>query len=160
MIERGVQVRNQTVLLRGVNDSGEVLGKLLGKLTRVGIAPYYIFQCRPVTGVKERLWKRVPGAAMSYAVQLAVQPGIRRLQDPGEGPRHVGVVLALVELEYRFPVGEAAHDLDLPSGVAHGVAHRLAKAILPGLGRVHDADALLDGWCQIFCGGRCFWKIL
>lgn len=54
MIERGVQVRNQTVLLRGVNDSGETLGKLLSGLTRVGIAPYYVFQCRPVTGVKER----------------------------------------------------------------------------------------------------------
>ena len=54
MIERGVQVRNQTVLLRGVNDSGEVLGQLLSRLTRVGIAPYYIFQCRPVTGVKGR----------------------------------------------------------------------------------------------------------
>ena len=54
MIERGVQVRNQTVLLRGVNDSGAVLGELLSGLTRVGIAPYYVFQCRPVTGVKER----------------------------------------------------------------------------------------------------------
>lgn len=54
MIERGVQVRNQTVLLCGVNDSGEVLGNLLSGLTRVGIAPYYVFQCRPVTGVKER----------------------------------------------------------------------------------------------------------
>ena len=52
MIERGVQVRNQTVLLRGVNDSGETLGKLLAGLTRVGVVPYYIFQCRPVTGVR------------------------------------------------------------------------------------------------------------
>ena len=54
MIERGVQVRNQTVLLRGVNDSGEVLGALLSGLTRVGVSPYYVFQCRPVTGVKDR----------------------------------------------------------------------------------------------------------
>lgn len=54
MIERGVQVRNQTVLLRGVNDSGEVLGKLLSGLTRIGVVPYYVFQCRPVRGVKER----------------------------------------------------------------------------------------------------------
>ena len=64
MIERGVQVRNQTVLLRGVNDSGEVLGQLLSRLTRVGIAPYYIFQCRPVTGVKERF-------------QVPIEEGIR-----------------------------------------------------------------------------------
>ena len=54
LLERGIQVRNQTVLLRGVNDSGEVLGELLSGLTRIGVSPYYIFQCRPVTGVKGR----------------------------------------------------------------------------------------------------------
>lgn len=54
LIERGVLVRNQTVLLRGVNDSGETLGALLSGLTRMGVVPYYIFQCRPVTGVRER----------------------------------------------------------------------------------------------------------
>ena len=54
LLERGVQVRNQTVLLRGVNDSGEVLGSLLSGLTRMGVVPYYIFQCRPVTGVHSR----------------------------------------------------------------------------------------------------------
>ena len=64
MIERGVQVRNQTVLLRGVNDSGETLGQLLSGLTRVGVVPYYVFQCRPVTGVKERF-------------QVPIQEGIR-----------------------------------------------------------------------------------
>ena len=64
MIERGVQVRNQTVLLRGVNDDGAVLGSLLSGLTRIGVAPYYIFQCRPVTGVKGRF-------------QVPLQEGIR-----------------------------------------------------------------------------------
>ena len=54
LLERGIQVRNQTVLLHGVNDSGEVLGELLSGLTRIGVSPYYIFQCRPVTGVKGR----------------------------------------------------------------------------------------------------------
>ena len=53
IIERGVQIRNQTVLLRGVNDSGEILGKLLSNLTRIGVPSYYVFQCRPVRGVKE-----------------------------------------------------------------------------------------------------------
>ena len=54
MIGRGVPVRNQTVLMRGVNDDGETLGKLLSGLVRLGVMPYYIFQCRPVTGVKGR----------------------------------------------------------------------------------------------------------
>lgn len=54
LLHRGVQVRNQTVLLRGVNDRPEVLGELLRGLTAMNVAPYYIFQCRPVRGVKGR----------------------------------------------------------------------------------------------------------
>ena len=50
----GVQFRNQTVLLRGVNDDPLTLGALLSGLTSIGVNPYYIFQCRPVTGVKGR----------------------------------------------------------------------------------------------------------
>lgn len=52
LLARGVVVKNQTVLLRGVNDSPETLGELLKKLTAAGATPYYVFQCRPVTGVK------------------------------------------------------------------------------------------------------------
>ncbi len=48
----GLIVKNQTVLLRGVNDDPQTLGTLLKKLTRIGCLPYYIFQCRPVKGVK------------------------------------------------------------------------------------------------------------
>jgi len=48
----GIPVRNQTVLLKGINDSSRVLGKLLKDLTSIGVIPYYVFQCRPVKGVK------------------------------------------------------------------------------------------------------------
>lgn len=51
LMRAGIVVRNQTVLLRGVNDTPEVLGALLRGLTSIGVIPYYIFQCRPVTGV-------------------------------------------------------------------------------------------------------------
>lgn len=50
----GIPVRNQTVLLRGVNDDAEVLGSLFRKLTSIGAEPYYVFQCRPVSGVKSQ----------------------------------------------------------------------------------------------------------
>ena len=49
--ECGLQVKNQTVLLRGVNDDPKTLAELMRGLTRFGIAPYYVFQCRPVSGV-------------------------------------------------------------------------------------------------------------
>ena len=52
--EAGAAVRNQTVLLRGVNDDPEILSDLLSSLTGIGVLPYYIFQCRPVTGVKSQ----------------------------------------------------------------------------------------------------------
>ena len=48
----GVIVNNQTVLLKGVNDSAAALAKLQSALTRSGIIPYYVFQCRPVTSVR------------------------------------------------------------------------------------------------------------
>lgn len=50
----GIQVRNQTVLLKGVNDDPKILGNLLRGLTTISVVPYYIFQCRPVKGAKRR----------------------------------------------------------------------------------------------------------
>ncbi len=50
--ECGIVIRNQTVLLKGVNDNSEILAALLQELTAAGVIPYYIFQCRPVAGVQ------------------------------------------------------------------------------------------------------------
>ena len=50
----GIIFKNQTVLLKGVNDDPQVLGRLLRNLTAAGVVPYYIFQCRPVRGVKNQ----------------------------------------------------------------------------------------------------------
>ncbi len=49
--DANIEVRNQTVLLGGVNDDPKVLGNLLKSLTSIGVFPYYVFQCRPVKGV-------------------------------------------------------------------------------------------------------------
>ncbi|MBN1636347.1 MAG: KamA family radical SAM protein [Deltaproteobacteria bacterium] len=51
LICNGVPVNNQTVLLKGVNDDPKVLADLQNNLVRVGINPYYVFQCRPVKRV-------------------------------------------------------------------------------------------------------------
>ncbi len=50
----GVIVRNQTVLLKEVNDDPQVLADLFNGLVKAGVMPYYIFQCRPVLGVKNQ----------------------------------------------------------------------------------------------------------
>lgn len=54
LLELGIPVRNQTVLLRGVNDDPATLAQLMNGLSACGAIPYYLFQCRPVTGVKNR----------------------------------------------------------------------------------------------------------
>jgi KamA family protein len=50
--EAGTVTVNQTPLIRGVNDDPEVLAELFNKLSYVGIAPYYLFICRPTLGNK------------------------------------------------------------------------------------------------------------
>ena len=48
----GVTVNNQAVLLRGVNDDPDTLETLMNKLLRIGINPYYLYQCMPVARVR------------------------------------------------------------------------------------------------------------
>lgn len=75
--EAGVVVKNQTVLLKGVNDNIEILGTLLKKITAIGIVPYYIFQCRPVTGVKNQF--QVP-----FKKAIDIVEGAKNMQN-GQG---------------------------------------------------------------------------
>ena len=46
----GAIMTSQAPLIRGVNDSPDSLAELLAKLSHIGVAPYYIFQCRPSLG--------------------------------------------------------------------------------------------------------------
>ena len=48
----GITVNNQAVLLRGVNDSVEALVDLMNGLLRIGVNPYYLYQCMPVARVR------------------------------------------------------------------------------------------------------------
>jgi lysine 2,3-aminomutase len=51
LVEAGVPVSCQTVLLKGVNDSGAEMLKLLRALSAARIRPYYVFQCDPIDGI-------------------------------------------------------------------------------------------------------------
>ena len=50
--ETGLNVHNQAVFLRGVNDDAETLTELMNELVRIGINPYYLYQCMPVARVR------------------------------------------------------------------------------------------------------------
>ena len=71
LLKTGIPVRNQTVLLKGINDDSNVLGRLLKQLTTIGVLPYYIFQCRPVKGVMNHF--QVPLKKGYEIVQSALQ---------------------------------------------------------------------------------------
>jgi lysine 2,3-aminomutase len=46
----GAATVSQSPLIRGVNDSAEVIAELFGKLSFNGVLPYYLFLCRPTAG--------------------------------------------------------------------------------------------------------------
>ena len=50
--EAGITINNQAVLLRGVNDDVDTLVELKNGLLKIGINPYYLYQCMPVTRVR------------------------------------------------------------------------------------------------------------
>jgi lysine 2,3-aminomutase len=52
IINRGIPVLNQTVLLKEINDSSDILKTLFRKLIRVGVKPHYLFHVDPICGVR------------------------------------------------------------------------------------------------------------
>ncbi|MBI9067847.1 MAG: radical SAM protein [Salinivirgaceae bacterium] len=50
LTSRGITLRNQTVLLKGINDSVETMSHLFQQLLRNNIIPYYMNHCMPVEG--------------------------------------------------------------------------------------------------------------
>lgn len=84
----GITVLNQSVLLKGVNDSVEVLKELCERLIENGILPYYLHQLDRVQGASsfevevekglqiiQELTKQLPGYAVpKYVQEIAGQP--------------------------------------------------------------------------------------
>jgi lysine 2,3-aminomutase len=77
LVDAGLPVMNQTVLLRGVNDDPDVLERLFRGLVRSRVRPYYLLQADPVRGtahlrtpiatglrIMERLQGRLSGIAL------------------------------------------------------------------------------------------------
>lgn len=127
LLSRGVQVRNQTVLLRGVNDDPQTLGLLLRRLTQIGAIPYYIFQCRPVRGVKGRF--QVPlreGAAIvdrAKDLQNGVGKTVRYAMSHPRGKIEILGSHAEGEMLFKFHQSKEPEDtariFTVPVGPAH-----------------------------------------
>lgn len=58
----GIPLSNQSVLLKGVNDSVEVMTELCHRLQSIRVRPYYLYQCDPVVGAshfRTSVWKGI-----------------------------------------------------------------------------------------------------
>ncbi len=58
----GIPMNNQSVLLKGVNDSLPVMRSLCHELLKIGVRPYYLYQCDPVKGtehLRTSIWKGI-----------------------------------------------------------------------------------------------------
>ena len=56
----GMPMNNQSVLLKDVNDSLPVMRSLCHELLKIGVRPYYLYQCDPVKGtehLRTSIWK-------------------------------------------------------------------------------------------------------
>jgi lysine 2,3-aminomutase len=52
LVRSGVPVNNQSVLLRGINDSVAIQSKLCQGLLKIKVRPYYLYQCDEVEGTE------------------------------------------------------------------------------------------------------------
>lgn len=79
--EAGIPVSNQSVLLKGVNDSPEVMKNLLYGLQKISVRPYYLFHCDPALGcahfrtdpqagiaMMEKIWRQCSGLCLPQYV--------------------------------------------------------------------------------------------
>ncbi len=98
LLRSGIGLVNQSVLLKGINDSASVLGRLFTKLLSMHIKPYYLFHGDPITGamhfrtgvkagleIMNQLRGKISGMALpAFAFDLPDGAGKVRLQ-----PEHV-----------------------------------------------------------------------
>ena len=81
LLEAGIPVSNQSVLLKGINDNYETMKDLLYGLQRISVRPYYLFHCDPVKGtdhfrtdilsgihIMEKVWRNVSGLCIPQYV--------------------------------------------------------------------------------------------
>lgn len=77
----GIPLGSQTVLLKGINDSAEVMKDMLHKLLTFRIRPYYLYQCDPVQGTTHlrtsiakgmQILRKLRGFTSGYAIPTYV----------------------------------------------------------------------------------------
>ncbi len=69
LVDGGIPVGNQTVLLRGVNDNPQIMKELMLGLVRIRVRPYYIYQCDLSMGLEHFRTKVSKGLEIMEALR-------------------------------------------------------------------------------------------
>ena len=107
----GIPVNNQSVLLKGINNDVETMTKLCQGLLKIGVRPYYLFQCDPVVGTGHlrtsiekglEIIKGMRGFTSGLAVPIFVVDG---LEGQGKVPLQPPDYLVALEKNYAILKG-------------------------------------------------------
>jgi lysine 2,3-aminomutase len=150
LLRAGVPVNNQSVLLRGVNDSVATMTKLVHGLLRIKVRPYYLFQCDEVQGTEHlrtpvatgiKIIEGMRGHTSGLAIPTFV---VDLVQGGGKVPLQPNYVLSMTDKElllknyegrvfrYRNPETRPGEEnLATPAPVSGVVASLLTEAELP-----------------------------
>ncbi len=96
----GVVTLNQTPLIRGVNDTPEVLADLMYSISFIGGPPYYVFQCRPTLGNNhlavpvERAYEiheqaKMQGSGLAKRSRLVMSHSLGKIEVLGLTEKHI-----------------------------------------------------------------------
>ncbi|WP_444957460.1 KamA family radical SAM protein [Microbulbifer sp. ZKSA002] len=69
LLRAGIPVGNQTVLLKGVNNSPDVMRQLMLALVKIRVRPYYLYHCDNVVGVSHFMTSLKEGQAIYESLQ-------------------------------------------------------------------------------------------
>ena len=81
LVDSGVPLGSQTVLLKGINDRPAIMKKLFHELLKTRVRPYYVYQCDPVRGTSHfrtsvsagvQIIEKLRGHTTGYAVPTFV----------------------------------------------------------------------------------------
>ncbi|MBZ0252687.1 MAG: KamA family radical SAM protein, partial [Candidatus Methylomirabilis sp.] len=162
----GIPLNNQSVLLKGVNDSVETMKGLVHGLMRMRVRPYYLYQCDPVRGAEhlrtpiakgieiiEGLRGHTSGLAVPTFVidapggggKIPVGPDYLLQYDEKKGRAILrnfrGKIYEYFEPEYtRKSLAEAAPEAPEPTGAGNGNGHHAN-----GNGNGHHANGNGNG---------------
>jgi len=81
LVDAGMPLGSQTVLLKGINDRPYIMRKLMHELLKIRVRPYYIYQCDPAKGTSHfrtpvsvgiNIVEKLRGHTSGYAVPTYV----------------------------------------------------------------------------------------